>query len=148
METTLKHRRMAARLVTAAGALFLCIGLSHLVVPTLFAWRRTLPASAEVVIAGASIDNVALLHLFNADLLLYEVMLGVASLLCAPHLGRGRRSALLFSGALALFFLLRAPLQFLYFPATWPNVAQAAVALALSCMYGFPVLARRAFLEP
>lgn len=139
------ERERAHRLACIAGTVFLGIGLSHFIVPSLFHWRATLPAAAPVVLAGQEIDNVAFLYLFNADLLLYEVMLGGLSFHAARQLRDGKRSGLILGGSLGVFFLLRTPLQFLYFPFTWPNIAQSAGAFALACAYGYPLLRRRAF---
>jgi len=141
-------RTWAYRLVVAAGAMFLAIGLSHFIVPALFRWRESLPAEAIAVVAGQRINNIAYLYLFNADLLLYEVMLSALSIAyIAPRLRAGRRDALVWSTALSVFFLLRTPLQFLYFPATWPNLAQVAGAFLIGCLYGYPFLRRAAFQE-
>jgi hypothetical protein len=138
-------RKRAQVLACIAGTAFLGIGLSHFIVPSLFQWRATLPASATVVLAGEAIDNVAFLYLFNADLLLYEVMLGSLSFHVARELRDGKRNGLILGGSLAVFFLLRTPLQFVYFPFTWPNIAQSAGSFALAGAYGYPLLRRSAF---
>lgn len=144
----MRERERACLLVRIAGTLFLGIGLSHFFVPALFHWRETLPASAPVELAGETIDNAAFVYLFNADLLLYEVMLATLSFYVAGRLRQGKRMALVFSGALAAFFLVRTPLQFLYFPFTWSNIVQAAAAFLIACLYAYPLRRRRAFLEP
>lgn len=143
----MRERERACLLVRIAGTLFLGIGLSHFFVPTLFHWRDTLPASAPVELAGETINNAAFVYLFNADLLLYEVMLAILSFYVAGRLRQGKRVALVFSAALAAFFLLRTPLQFLYYPFTWSSIVQATVALLIACLYAYPLLRRRAFLE-
>ena len=106
------------------------------------------PSSAPIELAGDTIDNAAFVYLFNADLLLYEVMLAALTFYVAAQLRRGKRMALVFSGALAAFFLLRTPIQFRYFPFTWSNIVQAVVAFLIACLYAYPVLRRRAFMEP
>jgi hypothetical protein len=138
----LKQAR-AVLAVRVAGVIFVGIGLSHFIVPTLFKWGQTLPESAIAVVAGETINNVRFLYLFNADLLLYETMLGLLSLYFAPRLRTGDRSALVFTTAIGAFFLLRTPVQFLYFPPTWSNLLQAAVSFVIACLYGYPLLVRK-----
>jgi hypothetical protein len=144
----MRERERACLLVRIAGTVFLGIGLSHFFVPALFHWRETLPASAPVELAGETINNAAFVYLFNADLLLYEVMLATLSFYAAGQLRQGKRMALVFSAALAAFFLLRTPLQFLYFPFTWSSIVQATGSFLIACLYAYPLLRRRAFLEP
>ena len=139
------QRKRAQLLTRIAGTLYLGIALSHFIVPWLFHWHATLPASATVVLAGEPIDNIGFLYLFNADLLLYELMLASASFYAASQLREGKRNGLYLAGCLAGFFVLRTPLQFLYFPFTWPNIAQSVGSFALACAYGYSVLRRSAF---
>jgi len=142
------QRKRAHLLTCIAGAGYLGIALSHFIVPWLFHWHTTLPASAMTVVAGASINNIAFLYLFNADLLLYELMLAGLSFYAARQQLEGKRNGLVLGGCLAIFFLLRTPLQFLYFPFTWPNIAQSVGSFALGCAYGYVLLRRSAFQVP
>jgi hypothetical protein len=142
------QRKRAHLLACIAGIGYSGIALSHFIVPWLFQWHATLPASATAVVAGSPINNIAFLYLFNADLLLYEVMLSGLSFYAARQLRDGKRNGLYLGGCLAVFFLLRTPLQFVYFPFTWPNIAQSVGAFALGCAYGYPLLRRSAFQVP
>jgi hypothetical protein len=142
------QRKRAHLAVSIAGVFYLGIALSHFIVPWLFQWHTTLPASAVAVVAGAPIDNIAFLYLFNADLLLYELMLSGLSFYAARQLRDGKRNGLVLAGCLAVFFLLRTPLEFVYFPFTWPNIAQSVGSFALACAYGTALLWRSAFQVP
>ena len=139
------QRKRAQIAVSIAGAFYLGIALSHFIVPWLFQWHATLPASAVAVVAGAPIDNIAFLYLFNADLLLYELMLSGLSFYAAHQLRDGKHNGLVLAGCLAVFFLLRTPLEFVYFPFTWPNIAQSVGSFVLACAYGTALLWRSAF---
>lgn len=139
------QRKRAQLAVCIAGACYLGIALSHFIVPWLFQWHATLPPSAIAVVAGAPIDNIAFLYLFNADLLLYELMLSGLSFYAARQLRDGKHNGLVLATCLAVFFLLRTPTEFLYVPFTWPNIAQAVGSFALACAYGTPLLWRAAF---
>lgn len=142
------RRKRAQLAVTIAGACYLGIALSHFIVPWLFQWHTTLPPSATAVVAGAPINNISFLYLFNADLLLYELMLSGLSFYAARQLRDGKRSGLVLAGCLAVFFLLRTPVEFVYFPFTWPNIAQSVGSFALACAYGTALLWRSAFQVP
>ncbi len=133
------ERNRASLFLRIGGIALLLIGLSHFFVPQLFRWREAFAAVVPVYALGEEIQNASFVYLFNADLLLYETMLGLLSFYFATQIRKGKRSAALFSLFLGAFFLLRTPLQFLYFPPTPVNLAQALGSLILAIFYGYPI---------
>ncbi|MGH8071278.1 MAG: hypothetical protein ACRERE_39825 [Candidatus Entotheonellia bacterium] len=130
------------------GTAFILIGLSHFFVPSLFRWGESLKGVDPVHVLGVEVYNPAFLYLFNADLLLYEVMLGVLSILFSYRIRKGERSVAIFSISLGVFFLIRTPLQFLYFGFTWIDKLQAAVSFLLALIYLFPLINLKEFDRP
>ncbi|MBI3398324.1 MAG: hypothetical protein HY026_03710 [Deltaproteobacteria bacterium] len=98
-----------------------------------------------VHVLGVEVYNPAFLYLFNADLLLYEMMLGILSILFSYRIREGERSAAIFSISLGLFFLIRAPLQFFYFGFTWIDNLQAFVSFLLALLYLYPLTGLKEF---
>ncbi len=144
----MKRRSLACLFSRIGGVAFILIGLSHFFVPTLFKWKESFKGVSSVKVFNAEIYNPAFLYLFNADLLLYEVMLGVLSILVSFRLRAGARWAATFSIFIGVFFLIRSPLQFLYFGFTWIDILQAIVSFLLALLYLFPLTGLQEFSKP
>ncbi|MCI0723267.1 MAG: hypothetical protein L0338_30540 [Acidobacteria bacterium] len=136
----MRERNTASLLMRIGGIALLLIGLSHFLVPRLFRWREAFVPVKPVYALGEQTQNTSFLYLFNADLLLYETMLGLLSLYFAKQIRKGKTSAAVFSLALGAFFILRTPLQFFYFPPSPVNVAQTLGSLTLAVLYCYPIL--------
>jgi len=144
----LRLKERVCLFLRVGGIAFILIGLSHFFVPSLFQWGESLKGVDPVHVLGVEVFNPAFLYLFNADLLLYEVMLGVLSILFSYRITKGERSVAIFSISLGVFFLIRTPLQFLYFGFTWIDKLQAAVSFLLALLYLFPLINLKEFDRP
>lgn len=121
------------------GIVFILIGLSHFFVPSFFQWKESLKEVAPVSVLGVDVYNPAFLYLFNADLLLYELMLGILSILFSFQIRERERSTTIFCISLGVFFLVRTPLQFVYFGFTWIDIFQASVSFLLALLYLYSI---------
>ena len=144
----MRRKEWICLFLRVGGIVFILIGLSHFFVPSLFQWGESLKGVDPVHVLGVEVYNPAFLYLFNADLLLYEVMLGVLSILFSYRITKGERSVAIFSISLGVFFLIRTPLQFLYFGFTWIDKLQAAVSFLLALVYLFPLINLKEFDRP
>ncbi len=133
-------RQRGRRLMRIGGTALVLIGMSHFFVPTLFQWQKALACVPAVNVLGEPTQNASYLYLFNADLLLYETMLGILAFYFGAQLGQGKRSGAAFSVALGAFFALRTPMQFLYLPASPLNLAMDFISLTLGILYCYPLL--------
>lgn len=145
--TVPQKRRLAKIFMTLGGVSWIVFGLSHLLFPALLKWTETLKDVPPVDVFGFSISNRGYIYLFNADLLLYDILLGVVSLLLAPAAGKGKRLAVYYSIGMGVYFIPRACLQLFYFGASLLDLGTAVASLIYAALYLFPLTCLKDFAE-
>jgi len=86
-------RQLAMIFMLIGGISWIAFGLSHILFPYVLNWKETLSSVSPANVFGITISNLAFIHLFNADLLLYDIMLGVISIIFALSIKKGKRMA-------------------------------------------------------
>lgn len=142
-----KRRDLAGKFMLIGGVSWIAFGLSHLFFPSVLNWASALASVPPAHVFGIEISNVSFIYLFNADLFLYDVMLGLWSIIFASEVRKGKRAAATFSIILGAYFLIRALLQIHYFGTTPLDIFQALAALAYAGLYLFPLTDLGAFRE-
>jgi hypothetical protein len=122
-------------------------GLGHLIFPKFLGWETALANVPPGGAFGILLSNRSVIYLFNADLLLYGVMLGVMSILFAGSLRKGKRTAAILSVASGIFFLVRGALQSYYFGFSLFDALQWAASLVYAAIYFFPLTSLKDFAE-
>lgn len=146
MGTSFK-RQLAMIFMVVGGISWIAFGLSHLFFPCVLNWKEALSNVSSANVFGITISNRAFIDLFNADLLLYDIMLGVLSIIFAASIKKGKRIAAYYSIALGIYFVLRAGLQVYYFGISVIDIIQTAASLGYAAIYLFPLTALHEFSE-
>ncbi|MFQ6039469.1 MAG: hypothetical protein ACE5PV_01330 [Candidatus Poribacteria bacterium] len=147
MVSTSFRRRLANIFMIVGGISWIVFGLSHLFFPTVLNWKVALSNLPPANVFGVTISNRAFIYLFNADLFIYDILLGVISIMFATSVKKGKRMAANYSIALGVYFIFRAGLQVYYFGASGLDIFQAVVSLVYSGIYLFPLTRLGAFSE-
>ena len=147
MVSTSFRRRLANIFMIVGGASWVAFGLSHLFFPSVLNWKVALSNLPTASVFGVTISNRAFVYLFNADLLIYDILLGVISIMFAVSIKKGKRMAANYSIALGVYFIFRAGLQIYYFGTSGLDIFQAVVSLIYACIYLFPLTCLDAFSE-
>ncbi len=142
-----QKRDLAGKFMLIGGVSWIVFGVSHLFFPSVLNWVSALSNVPPAHVFGIEISNVSFIYLFNADLFLYDMMLGLWSILFASELRKGKRTAATFGIILGAYFLIRALLQIHYFGTTPLDIVQAVAALAYAGLYLFPLTDLGAFKE-
>lgn len=143
----MKTHERAFRLLRIGGISFILISLSHLIIPSLFQWNASFIEVGNIYILGVEVFNPNFLYLFNADLFFYEMMLGILSIFFSYRIRVGERSAAIFSISVGFFFLIRTPLQYVYFNFSWIDNLQSGGSFLLALIYLYPLLNYRKIVE-
>lgn len=143
----MKTHERAFHLLRIGGISFILISLTHPIIPSLFQWKASFIEVGKVHVLGVELFNPDFLYLFNADLFFYEMMLGILSIFFAYRIRVGERSAAIFSISVGIFFLIRTPLQYVYFDFTWIDNLQAGGSFLLALVYLYPLLHYRKIVE-
>ncbi|OHE53184.1 MAG: hypothetical protein A3K61_06780 [Thaumarchaeota archaeon RBG_16_49_8] len=141
------RRTLASLFMILGGVSWITFGLSHLFFPSVLKWDTALSSVTSTDIFGITISNRAFIYLFNSDLLLYDILLGVISIMLASYIKKGKRVAANYSIALGVYFIFRAGLQIYYFGASPIDILQAAASIGYAAIYLFPLTALQEFSE-
>lgn len=147
MVSTSFRRRLASIFMIAGGISWIAFGLSHLFFPSVLNWKAALSNLPPANVFGVTISNRAFVYLFNADLFLYDILLGAISIMLAASIKKGKRMAANYSIALGVYFVFRAGLQIYYFGISGIDIIQAAASLGYAAIYLFPLTSIREFSE-
>ncbi len=146
MSTSFK-RQLAMIFMLIGGISWIAFGLSHILFPYVLNWKETLSGVTPANVFGITISNLAFIYLFNADLLIYDILLGVISIILALSIKKGKRVAAYYSIAMGIYFVFRAGLQIYYFGTSFLDIIQTIASLGYAAMYLFPLTALREFAE-
>ncbi len=146
MSTSFK-RQLAMIFMLIGGISWIAFGLSHILFPYVLNWKETLSGVTPANVFGITISNLAFIYLFNADLLIYDILLGVISILLALSIKKGKRVAAYYSIAMGIYFVFRAGLQIYYFGTSFLDIIQTIASLGYAAIYLFPLTALREFAE-
>jgi hypothetical protein len=132
--------RVLLQLLWLAGFVQLAIASANFFLPAKLKYRENLSRVAPII---RQIFIVHSVYIVGVVLLFAALTFGFAGELTSGH-GLGRFLA----AAIALFWLFRAPIQFLYYDAAlrkenrWGDAALTSAALFLAATYGAAVFAR------
>jgi hypothetical protein len=140
-------RQLASIFMIVGGVSWVVFGLSHLFFPSILNWEVALSSLPSANILGVTVSNRAFVYLFNADLLLYDIFLGVISIMFAVSIKKGKRMAASYSIGLGVYFVFRAGLQIYYFGISGIDILQAVISLAYAAIYLFPLTSLHEFSE-
>jgi len=129
------------------GISWIVFGLSHIFFPYVLNWKEALSNLPPAKIFGITISNSAFVYLFNADLFLYDIFLGIISIMFTVYIKKGRRMAANYSIGLGVYFIFRAGLQIYYFGVSGLDIFQTVVSLGYAAIYLFPLTSLREFSE-
>ncbi len=146
MSTSFK-RQLAMIFMLIGGISWIAFGLSHILFPYVLNWKETLSGVTPANVFGITISNLAFIYLFNADLLIYDILLGVISIILALSIKKGKRVAAYYSIAMGIYFVFRAGLQIYYFGTSFLDIIQTIASLGYAAIYLFPLTALREFAE-
>lgn len=145
--TTQSRRAWFSRFLLLGGLCWIAFGLSHLFFPSLLGWDSALAGVPPAKVFGVELSNRGYIYLFNADLLLYDVLLGVMGLLLATRARRGERTAAQWGIGMGVYFVLRGGLQIHYFGTSAADLIQTAACAALAAIHLFPLARLADFAE-
>lgn len=141
------RRRLAGIFMLVGGISWIVFGLSHIFFPYVLNWKEALSNLPPAKIFGITISNSAFVYLFNADLFLYDIFLGIISIMFTVYIKKGRRMAANYSIGLGVYFIFRAGLQIYYFGVSGLDIFQTVVSLGYAAIYLFPLTSLREFSE-
>ena len=146
MSTSFK-RQLAMIFMLIGGISWIAFGLSHILFPYVLNWKEALSNVSSADVFGITISNRSFIYLFNADLLVYDIMLGVISIIFALSIKKGKRMAAYYSIALGIYFVFRAGLQIYYFGTSVIDIIQTIASLGYAAIYLFPLTPLQEFAE-
>ena len=120
---------MTRKLVLAGGIVHLAFVVFHIALPQLLGWSITLQALTPDDRGTVYTLNIAVAYLL---LVFAAVSLLQREALLSTTLGN------LLSGAIALFWVIRAASEFIFYPT--PSLVLAVVCLAIAALYVVPLL--------
>ena len=140
-------RFWARNFMVFGGIAWIAYGISHLFFPLVLNWEEVLKNVSVTNLLGYDISNIGYVYLFNADLFLFDIILGITSILLASLIREGKRVAFYFSIMLGIYFALRGPLQIIYFGTSILDLIQVIGAIIFAILYLFPLVDIKAFSE-
>ncbi|MBI3398323.1 MAG: hypothetical protein HY026_03705 [Deltaproteobacteria bacterium] len=141
------RRRLAGRLLRAAGVVNIISGLIHVFLPTIGKWDTLFQCVPPDYISFFAISSKEYLYSSNYELVFICAGAGGFSLRYASKLEDGNRIIAWLSIWIGVVILYRAVVQFYFFGTSFYSIVAFFVILSLTTAYLFPLFILKEFRE-